>query len=165
LSIAYIKNMNKYKTKTNLYEQSLKISKLYLLSILLNTLPALLLFIVLLINILCSNSIYAPYEKEMFLGLYLLIAMFFVSCILNLSFFLLKIYFVKNHKITCYIACYLSSIFYFILFCIYFIVALLLGNLEGVIYSFVLFGMYFCINFVLVFFCRKKILLNNNNNR
>ena len=119
--------------------------KLYLSSIILNFLPIVVMFLAIGVNNI---------HGEMTLGFYIYGAFFVASSIINLSFFLLKIKFIRDNKVTNFLAHYASSL-------LFLIVALYLFNITSFwsrmfdFKEFLLDTTYFFINFLLVFLYRN----------
>ena len=85
----------------------MKILKLYLISIIINSLPIIGLYLFLGTRI---KEIHGDSK----LGYYAYGVYFILSSIINLSFFLLKIKLVRNNKVMNFLACYASSLFFLI---------------------------------------------------
>ena len=125
-----------------------------------NFLPTLLFFIFVAINALENGT---AIRGENTIVFYFSIPLFLMSCFFNLSFFFLKIGFVRNNKTISFLSYYLSSICCFVislLFVYWFIMGRALTAemvLKSLTEYFWLIHIYFFINFFLVFFYKRKI--------
>ena len=133
-------------------QQIMNIKELYLISVLLNFLP------IVVMTLFFSMGIGLEYLH----GGHAIYFLFFItSSIINLSFFLLKIKSVRNNKVRIFFASYASSLFFLIL-------ALCLIDWDLIdtdwywIKEALFFSVYFFTNFLLVLIYRIK---NKNQNR
>ena len=139
----------------------MEIWKLYLSSVILNFLPIIGIFL-LLSMIVGVNNIHG----EMTVGFYIYVPFFIAASILNLSFFLLKIKFVRNNKVANCFACYISSLF-FLIIAIYLINTSyssfelkMLIDWDWIMGS-LFYSIYFFINVILAFIYRRKFSIIN----
>ena len=114
--------------------------KLYLISVILNFLPVVVFFLMLGGNIHGDGAI----------GFYIYRIFFIISSIINLSFFLLNIKYVRNDEVMNFLAYYASSLFFLI-------TTVCLSFLWGIgdFVNFIVVSIPFFTNFILAFIAKK----------
>jgi len=119
--------------------------KLYLISIILNFLPIAVMYLILVMTIGAKNI-----RGEMTIGFYIYFPFFIASSIINLSFFLLNIKFVRNDETMNFLAYYASSLILLIVtVCLFF-----WWGVSG-FGDFIFISIYFFINFILAFTAKR----------
>ena len=138
----------------------MKILKLYLISIILNSLPIVVAFLFLSMTIGVERM-----RGDQNIGFYIYGAFFIAASIINLSFFLLKIKFIRKNKVTNFLSSYLSSLFFLIISVCMFSILLSTEisafgfRIQDIAYCIIdnlFYLVYFFINFFLVLIYRIK---------